>query len=364
MSRGNVAKRMGRATGVKLGTALCVLCLWGGPQASPLHAQRRPDVVLRIDAPQDQGCSSGASLQQAIETRVGSLIFLDDPEPERRIQVRIAKDARNSTWSAAIVMRDNQGEILGERSVTDQAGTCADLDEALIVVITTLLGIADETAAHPKRIEAPKEPASVAPKEPPAPPARTHVLKQPMTTKAPPANRASGVALVASLGGGVELGLLPGLAPTATLGIALDFDGWAARFGASAWPYAAEDLGLGASAAFLGGALDARLCFDAARPLQLRFALCGGAEVGALSVRSEGLSPRIDRLQALVRGVLGPRLSVPLHGDFGLFLSFDLTVPLAFPRYYFINESGERRYYHEVGPGFRSAIGVDWRFLS
>jgi hypothetical protein len=105
--------------------------------AQPAHARVMLDFALELEAPPAAGCASPAALQRAVEARIDRLVFLGDPAPARRIQLVVVRDPA-AGWSAQITMRDERAAIVGERRVSSAGERCAELDEALIVVLSTL----------------------------------------------------------------------------------------------------------------------------------------------------------------------------------------------------------------------------------
>ena len=342
---------------------LCTLALYF---ASPASAQTMLDFALDVDAPADAQCTSPAVLARAIEARVGRLVFLNDPDPSRRIHVEVARDRAQVAWSAAIVMRDDRDRIVGERRVTADAPACEALDEALIVVISTLIGIADETRpAAPAEEESPQPPRSAGSR--PAAPAT-----QPSPAPAPNAlpaitHRAEGDSddtrseLALDLAARADLALLPGIAPGVTLALDLDFDAWGISIGATAVPYVAHDLGDGAAARFSSALGELGACLRAARPLGAALDFCAAAQGGVIAISTSGLAARVvDRIEPLVRALIGPRLRVRFAERFGLIAGVDATAPLFAPRYFLLDAGGERQYYHSVELGFLAQIGIYW----
>jgi hypothetical protein len=344
----------------RLAHVLAKLALALGLVAVPsVHAQSSIDFTLTLEG--DASCSSAPALQDAIEARVGGLVFTDDPRAARRIRVQVIEPVPSAPgsapdsaleWSAVIAMRDARDRVVGERRVSAVGASCAALDEALIVVITTMIGIADPTASVAPPAPLPEPEPKPEGKKPPAP-----AVPEP---EAEPLRSDIHLALVAR----AELGFLPGLAPGAALAVGFDLGAAVLSIGGSFLPYAQEDLGTGARAHFMSGTGEASLCLEAGHPFGASFDFCAGVEAGVISARTTGLYAGAARVDPVVRANIGARLRAPLSPDLGLLVSLQAAAPLAFPRYFFIEAGGARRYYHAVELGIATQIGIYWIFSS
>jgi hypothetical protein len=83
--------------------------------AKPARGQAMLDFKLEIEAPSEAGCTLAAALEQAIEERVGHLVFLGHADPARRLRVVLARDPAQPVWRAQIALRNAEGELLGAR---------------------------------------------------------------------------------------------------------------------------------------------------------------------------------------------------------------------------------------------------------
>jgi hypothetical protein len=341
------------------GLGLCAALL-----ANPVSAQAMLDFSLEIDAPADADCTPARLLERAIEERVGHLVFLGHADSARRLHLVIAPDPAQRVWRAQIAMRDPQGELLGARELAAESARCVDLDEALIVVISTLIGVADQTPARPRAplaapLPKPPENHSVAP--PPTAAAPTTITHQP-----PGQSDATGrdIELVATAGVRADLGLMPHLAFGPALGFEIDLGALSLALGAVFLPYATSELGGGARADFTSLVGDVGACLAAAQPLGATLAFCASAEAGVIAVSTSGLSAPANRSEALVRGLLGAKLRAPLAEHFGVLVELAAAFPVFTPRFYFIEDTGARVYYHSVKLGVSAQLGLFWVFSS
>jgi hypothetical protein len=338
-----------------LGLGLCA-AFW----TVPVCAQAILDFALEVDAPADAHCSDAAALERAIEERVGHLVFLGQSNPARRLQLVIARDPARGAWNARIAMRDPRSELLGERQLSVTAADCAELDEALIVVITTLIGVADQTPpASAARARPPARPASPEPQPPPPSPALPAVTHQ-----ADAQSDASAVALVAAAAVRLDIGLLPqpSIGPAAVFEV--DFGAFGLLFAAAFLPQAARDLGNGAQASFMSVLGELSVCARAARPLGATLQFCAGAETDLLAVSTSGLGTDASSRAGLVRGLIRTRLRAPIGPRFGVLVDLATAFPVFSARFYFVEEDGTREYYHAVRLGVFTQLGMYWVFSS
>jgi hypothetical protein len=332
--------------------------------ATPVRAQAMQDFALELQAPDDVVCTPAKQLQAAIEARVGGLVFLDSGEPGRRIQVRVSHDAAMEHWSAEITMRDDAARVVGERRVTARGETCNSLDEALVVVITTLIGVADPerpaaapaaALLQPSVTAQPTSPVAEPQRDrPAAPPGALPTITHAQDAAEQPASRTV-VSLSAAVRG--DTGFMPGFAFAGALGLGIDFGTVAIGAGLAAFPHASSDLGGDASADVVGLLGDASLCVQAAS-FGATLDFCLGAQAGALRLDVQGLYAPAQSWEPVVRAVIGPRLRIPVASRLGVLVGLDAAFPLYSPRFYYVDADGDRTYYHSVGLGVSAQLGM------
>jgi hypothetical protein len=361
----------------------CVLGALHTPHVT--HAQSRLDFALELRAPAAAACTSQAGLEQAIEARVERLVFLGNAEPARRIHVQVTQDAAAATWSSTIVMHNERGEVVGERRLRTPQGACSELDDALVVVISTLIGIADpapasaaqeeqEEPAEARAAHATSEGAAEAEGDTPVSAGEASRASEPADADAPralvlastsgPDSPEVPTELNLDIGLRGDLGYLPGLALGIAADLRIDLGSWALAFGGSYWPYTHRELDFGAGATLWSLAGGASLCFEVGQAVSTKLALCSGLEAGFIRVVVTGLGKNQDPYAPIVRVRFGPAAYVALSQTLGAVLDLDAVVPLLTPHYYFIEAGGQRRYYHSVGLGISMTLGMYWLFSS
>jgi hypothetical protein len=336
-------KRFGRGFAFGLGAGVALLA------ATPAEAQTEQsmDFALSVRAPDGAGCTPADGLRRAVEEQVGRLVFTDEPRPSRRIDIAVARDATADEWSAAIGMRDDEGRSVGERNIVASGPNCAALDEALIVVLSTLIGIAEEKP----------EVAATEPVPLPVP------LPLPDSEQEHDSGSES-VMLAIDVAARGDLGLLPGFAPGAWLSLELDFSGWSLLVGGNFWPYASYDLGLGARARFMAAGGELAACVHAVRAQWASFEVCAGAQAGAVIVATSGLADTARRVEPAARVQVGPRVRFALGRQFGLIARVEAAIPLIASHFYLTEADGKPRYYHTVELGLAAQIGAYFAFSS
>ena len=274
-------KRRWQSIFAVLGSLVC----WPRPVA---HAQAL-DFALQLDVPAELRCTSAAALERAIEERIGRLVFLGLPEPSRLIHVVIARSGVPEVYRMHVVVLDERGRIVGERTLAEAVAACRDLDPTLLLVLSTLIGVADESvsvsAAH----------ASSAAQPPPT----RRVAEQHGETTASP------LTFITQASARAELGWLPGIAAGGEVGLGLASGHWLVGVGAGLMAPSSQSLERGAQARFLAVEGSAQLC-AAPTPLPSAvLALCVATEVAALSVRISRSQPA---LRAATAAVASPAL--------------------------------------------------------
>jgi hypothetical protein len=367
----------------------CSASLWGLPRvtlalglvllvgaARPVHAQERLDFSLELARPDSMACMSQASLEQAIEARVDRVVFLGNTEPSRRIHVQLGEGVEDGqpVWRSEIVMRAAGGSVVGERVLTTRAGACDELDEALVVVISTLIGIADpapEAASRAAEPDAEARPSATsdATRERAASESDTDTAIASSAERQLRIEHSGGpdapsepIELSFLASARLDLGYLPGPAFGPSLGVQLDFGKVSLKLSATYFPYTHRELDLGAGATMWSITGDARVCLEAAEALATVLSVCTGLEAGFIRVVVTGLGKNQDPFAAVVRARFGPEVSMALSRSVGITFDLGAVIPLLAPRYYFIEAGGQRRYYHSVGLGLATGVGV--RFSS
>jgi hypothetical protein len=313
------------------------------------------DYALDVHAPDAADCSAVDELKAAIEARAGGLLFLDNPDPDRRIRVSVSR--ASSSWRARLQLLDAAGALVGERTIMSPGPSCAGLDDAVVTVLTTWVGVAE---APPP----PQPTAAAALDAPPAPQgSQTPVDGPSPAVRSEAATMALPTSLVLEVGAGASVGALPGATLAAELALGLELGPYRLQFGVEVSPRSASDLGAGAAANFMAVLAEVSACRSAFDSGGTSLGFCAGVQAGLVGVSTTGLEQVRSRSEAVLLARLGPELRIDWTPDFGVALALRAVVPLVSARYYFV-EAGRRRYYHTVDWGLSGMIGAYLRFGS
>jgi len=239
-------------------------------------------------------CPDGAWLRDEVTRRLRRDPF-DDDGP-RSIEALVERAAPG--WRAVIRVRDRQGTLLGERTLTRDGDRCELIVEASALAIAL--------AVDPDAVidEAPRAPAPRAPTPRPRRPA-------------PPPSRPVSFGVQ----GGVVVGLTPSVAPAFGFGVAVELSpSWSLRGHVDLAPTLASDDPRFAFGFTRAAALG---CVDPARGASLRLSLCAGASGAATHAAARDVFARDagDRLwlaataAARLQWSPSPRWYVGLRAD-------------------------------------------------
>lgn len=330
--------------------AMSSLCCLGRARAEGL--------AIALEAPRDSDCISQAELTQRVVARVGAE-GLAQSVLDRRIEVRITRAAANG-FQAVLQVVNSAQQVLGSRALTEERD-CRALDDALVVIVSTLVGVQSEAAPavpHAAPLPAPRAPvAADEPKSTPAVPARSRVTARLF-------HLADGTHARARYGLVLGPVLTTGVHPTASWGA---FAGgvlqWRALYVALALlalPRSHMELGEGATARFssvLGRLLG---CVDVSAAEGLRGGPCVGLQGGALRVATHGLG-ETQKLRAAAANVeLGARIALPVSARSQLSLALLAMLPVLNHRYVLLERDEQRRVTHTSEPGVLVELAYVW----
>ncbi|MCU0686426.1 MAG: hypothetical protein MUF34_29970 [Polyangiaceae bacterium] len=257
-------------------------------------------------------CISGEELAATLQRRLrrGTI---GGPEAEVTLEGSIAPAEGRPGWKAWIVVRDRDEKAVGAREVASDEASCRALDEALLLVLSTIV---DPSMA-------------LEPAPPPSPP---KVVRRP----------GNETAWHVAIGGGGALGLVPGLGAgvSASAGVrpwggpVLELEGahWFAN--------QAERAGGSAAVSATYGAVN--VCWLPIERGPWSLGGCVGAQGGVVSVDGGGLSGENLAPSRLI-GNAAARVEARLALGDPFFLRFLLggAVPLVRDRFFFDAPGGE-----------------------
>lgn len=260
-----------------------------------------------------EGCISGEELAATLQRRLrrGTI---GGPEADVTLEGSIAPAEGRPGWKAWIVVRDRDETSVGAREVSSDEASCRALDEALLLVLSTII---DPSVAF--------EPT------PPTPPV-------PKVARRPGRETVWHVAL----GGGGAIGLVPSLGAgvSASAGVR-PWGGPVLELEATHWfANQAERAGGSASVSATYGA--ANVCWLPVARSRWLLGGCVGAQGGVVSVDGGGLSGQ-NLAPSRPLGNIAARAEARLAIGDPFFLRFLLggAVPLVRDRFFFEAPGGE-----------------------
>lgn len=167
--------------------------------------------------------------------------------------------------------------------------------------------------------------------------------------------RRSALHVDAWAGGGLGLGVLPGVTPTTTLGFTLAGARWEAEVSGHAWAVRRVELGDGIGGRFVHGSAAARGCGAWERG-RVRVPLCAGLALGGVSGEGTGaLMPRVAR--SLWIGLLaGAGVRVRLHPRVALLARAEAVIGLRRPG--FLLEPAQGLVFRPSAVGFSALLAL------
>jgi hypothetical protein len=263
--------------------------------AAPARAQQ-DTVQLAWSVPDGSGCAAEEELRLLVE-RLSERAPFAAAGASTDFTIAGAIEPIETSWRARIVLRDAQGNELGQREVLGRSPTCRTLNVPVALVIVTLLD---------SLLDGPHSPATVE-SEPPLPPLPKPQVTGPFTIGAPASEHKSANAphdgpatggiehtpLVLGLGAfaALDLSLLPSATPGFGAAVELRVPVPIAIEAAIYLPVEELDA-QGRGAEFSLWHFGAAVCPELriSRGATLRAQLCGAGQLGAINAAGHGLT--------------------------------------------------------------------------
>lgn len=272
-------------------------------------------------------CIDQAHLQAAVEARLRRGVFDSDGAAEFVIRGGVSRDSGG--WRALVRVWDAQGKYLGDREVASEAPTCAQLGEALGLVLAMI-------------IESPRDHVSLHLPPPPPPPPPPAAAAAPVSVPSPPPHPippGPPWRLDSAISAMAGWGVLPNAAYGWKLASSIARGTPRASISLGMWHDVAaslNDIDVRASAWQAG----AGVCPIAWASSRWELSACGAISAGQATGRGEGLAVSRSAQPWFVHAEVGPSLS--LSATPALFVRAALPVALAVarPRYYYLRADG------------------------
>lgn len=282
-------------------------------------------------------CLDQQSLRRAVQKRLGREPFSD--EAERTIEGSVMRSGR--LFTVTLRVRDAAGLARGERHLERETDDCAELSEAVVLAVALTIDPNAPATADPSLVVT-DEVMSTASREPskisaPPPVEPVHSLAVP----APPCPACgandSEILVSFSLRGATAFGVLPGLAPGATLTGGVDHPRVRGTLSASWFPEQSSDDG---RFSFGLSTLNAGACGGLASRGPLSVALCAELQVGAMHAVVHELAPLDPGDHLFMALASGPVFGLITHSGMQIELGAQALVPLVRPEFLVRGENG------------------------
>lgn len=286
-------------------------------------------------------CVGGQDLARAVEERLRRPVFGPLGQADVAVEGHVAP-APNGAFGfhADVTLTDEKGVLRGTRSLDSRDPTCRDLEAPLALAIALMIdpNATLATPASPAPLAAPPSPAIPPPALVPVPTMPTPETPAPRSGSAPAEpSLAGGWQSSLAAGGALAQGLLPNTAAGVVARVTfLPPNLWPIAVHGAYWAEQEVPVGSAQPPAFSLAYVGLSVCPLFSRAKSLGWAVCAGAEGGALSTRGlldsdiavhhrgiANLSLRGEGTYAItghIFAMLGAEIALPLvreHFDYG-----------------------------------------------
>lgn len=305
-------------------------------------------------------CPDGAEMARMVEGRLGQGALL--PLARAEVVVEASIRARSGGGFHVDIALARDEVVVGRRELESAQPDCGPIaDEAALVIALTIDPEASPLTPSLERAE--PLPAPSGTPAPPAPgPASSRRASPPPPASRPPNAARPSWQLDLELAADIATGLLPGVAPGASLRGRLVPPGWplGVELESSYFPQQSLALPSGEGARFELYDAGLGLCANEGRTTRFRAWLCAGPELAVIMGRGYGFerTARFSRVTVALsaRGGLGLRVTEGLV----LALGPDVIVPLGRDRFVAITPAGTEPLYRMSAVGLGLELGAVW----
>lgn len=306
--------------------------------ASPARGEEpRVAALSWTRMPGAEQCATPRDVARGVEDRLGRRVFVSPAAAELFVEGRVER--AETGWRVVITLSEADGTVLGTREIDGADEDCRAIDPSAVLVLSAMI---DPEAAL-RAAAAPETESSEANAEPePVETART-LEPPPPDCPEPPASAPSWrVGLHA--GGVAGLGMLPELAPGATMHVDVTPPGFVPiELGATLFRTATAGLrdGGGADLSLAWG--EAALCPELWSADGAWVRGCGGVQVGTVHSRGFGFDRSFDTEDVVASALLRARTGLRVAGPLTVSLGATLGVPVLRQTFEARAASGETR---------------------
>lgn len=310
-----------------------------GVLSSNAHAQTAPPSTSSLNwvrLPGAESCITARALAEAVERRLQRTVFVSSSAGDLAIEGRIER--ASDQWTATVTITRADGTSLGTRTLSSRDPSCRAIDASVELVLVL--------AIDPDALQrAPSQPEPPRPSQQPAPEVRTiETVRVVERTVVRPVIRVERIAVAPptpwrfgfALGGGVNVGLTPNVAPmawgaaevTPPRFVAIELSGGG---GASIASTTNQVVGVSVDAAFAFGGV--AICPRATIAERVRVGGCVGTQLGPLRWSSDGATGRRTSDFFLATATARGTAAVIVRRPFELQLDAGAVVPFVRPKF-------------------------------
>jgi hypothetical protein len=311
------------------------------------RAATRAPVHAALDwhrLPGGESCSDAATLERAVESRLGRKIFVSHASADVVVVARVGPARRGTGWVADLELRTADGQVIGTRELTTADRSCSALDPSVALVVALMVDIPKSDLPRPAPTPRAPRQEKPTPIRLPAEPARSWRVK-------------------VELAGSAVAGVLPGVIAGANLGWGLKPPGWPLiQIDASLYPKAeVERDGLGTRFSFASVGLD--LCPFEWEGLRARVWGCLRQRLGQITGDGFGFSENLRQSRAFYGVGLGAGAAFRLTGPFELVAGVGAEAPITRDRFTYLDAVGHTVQLFRMAPIFGSTeLGLGLSF--
>lgn len=352
-----------------------------------------------VRGPGAAACISSSELAERVEQLIGP-VFRAPDAASRAIEGLIAAAPSGAGFQVQLQSVDRSGAILGERSFTSDAPSCAAASAPVLLIVALmidpsaserglppdLLGLlepgatpgpdllADLQRERSEAIATPQAPQPNAPSEPAPskPPPRASTIASEEHERAPERGRAPdpsdpGTTFELTLAPLLSYELQPNIAPGAAAGIRYVASGIAVELGIQYWfPSEVESNDPSSDQPvvtdFDASGASVRLCVDAKRNERIAITPCAGAAVLARSFESSALGNAVERPRAAFGPLASLDVRYTVSGPWFALAGAGAMLLLPRDTFYYIDWSGQAQVFYEPALfGLWAELGIGIR---
>lgn len=265
--------------------------------------------TLDVRSPRESTCADRERLVTAVQTRLGRNPFVAQGGGVA-VQVRFR---RERGWTAVVRLESRDGHELGSREISVDSDACEALVDPVALVVAMLVDVSEEEL--PAARSPVVEPAAKRAERPPRP--------RRLRIPPPPPATASHVLIAAGMGAGA--GLLPRVAPGASLGLWLSPNPWVALgVSVGGWLPQREEVRATAGADLRAVTVGVDLCGPRWGLGDSWARACVLQRASLVSASAYGFAQRVDQTRPVLGSGVGGHWFIPLHGSFGGFVGAEV----------------------------------------